>query len=63
MWNAEFNGKKIDDKQAKNWIKQGEDLLEQAQRSRRAVLATDGWPLLVEGPLLSKRLHEPSRTE
>ena len=30
LWNAEFNGQKIDDHQAKNWIKQGEDLLEQA---------------------------------
>ena len=30
LWRAEFNGQKIDEKQAKNWIKQGEDLLEQA---------------------------------
>ena len=30
LWNAEFNGQKIDEKQAKNWIEQGEDLLKQA---------------------------------
>ena len=30
LWNAEFNGQKIDEKQAKDWIKQADDLLDQA---------------------------------
>ena len=30
LWNAEFNGQKIDEKQAKDWIKQGQDYLDQA---------------------------------
>jgi hypothetical protein len=30
LWNAEFNGQAIDEKQAKAWIKQGQDYLDQA---------------------------------
>ncbi len=30
LWNAEFNGQKIDENQAKDWIKQGEGYLAQA---------------------------------
>ena len=30
LWNAEFNGQKLDEKQAKDWIKQAPGLLDQA---------------------------------
>ena len=30
LWNAEFNGQKLDDKQAKDWIDQADDLLDRA---------------------------------
>ena len=39
LWNAEFNGQKIDEKQAKDWIEQADDLLDRAARARGVVRA------------------------
>ena len=33
LWNAEFNDQKIDEKQAKDWIDQADDLLDRAARA------------------------------
>ena len=37
LWNAEFNGQKLDEKQAKDWIDQANDLLDRAARARGEV--------------------------
>ena len=42
LWNAEFNGQKIDEKQAKDWIEQGQDYLGQASALCGAVLLDVG---------------------